>query len=73
MSLLLTSNDTIKNAVEILESVGKNEQGKMLRLLKLEKARSLAKKLDKQKPKKKLSDQEITDSVHNIRKGYGGK
>lgn len=73
MSLLLTSNDTIKNAVEILESVGKNEQGKMLRLLKLEKARSLAKKLDKQKPKKKLSDQKITDSVHNIRKGYGGK
>lgn len=47
MSLLVTSNDTIKNAVEILESVTKSEQEKMLRLLKLEKARSLAKKLDK--------------------------
>ena len=73
MSLLVTSNNTVKNAVEILESVSKNEQDKMLRLLKLEKARSLAKKLDKQKPKKKLTDQEITDAIHDIRKGYGGK
>jgi RecA/RadA recombinase len=73
MSLLVTSNDTIKNAVEILESVGKNEQDKMLRLLKLEKARSIAKKLDKQKPKKKMTDQQITDAVHTIRKSYGGK
>lgn len=73
MSLLVTSNDTIKNAVEILESVSKNEQDKMLRLLKLEKARSLAKKLDKQKPKKKLADQEITEAIHNIRKEHGGK
>jgi hypothetical protein len=73
MSLLVTSNDTIKNAVEILESVSKNEQDKMLRLLKLEKARLLAKKLDKQKPKKKFSDQEITDTIHNIRKTHGGK
>ena len=73
MSLLVTSNNTVKSAVEILESVSKNEQDKMLRLLKLEKARSLAKKLDKQKPKKEFTDQEITDIIHNIRKGYGGK
>jgi hypothetical protein len=73
MSLLVTSNDTIKSAVEIFESVSKKEQGKMLRLLKLEKARSFAKKLDRQKPQRIASDKEITHTVQTIRKTYGTK
>lgn len=71
MSLIEIESKTIKTAVEIMASVSLQQQKKMLQLIKLEKTRSLAKKLDKVKPKDKKSDREITQMVHTIRKTYG--
>jgi hypothetical protein len=73
MSLLVTSNDTIKSAVDIFESVSKPDQDRLLRMLKLEKARILAKKLDKQKPSKKYTEDEITEAIYATRKSRDGK
>jgi hypothetical protein len=50
--------------------VSKADQLLLLRVLKLEKARILAKKLDIQKPLKKYTDKEITATSHDIRKAY---
>lgn len=57
MSLIISGNETLKTAVDILESATKPEQKRMLYLLKLEKSRSLARKFDKGKSRVKKSDQ----------------
>ncbi len=71
MELLITSNSAVKSAVEILESVSKSEQERLLRVLKLEKARMLAKKLDKKKHPHKLTYKQIDEAVAKVRKTYG--
>lgn len=68
-----SSNETIRTAIEILESSDAEVQKRMLYLLKLEKARIIARELDTAKPKVKRTDKEITEIVHRIRKGYGKK
>ena len=73
MSLVFSGNETIKSAVNILESVSESQQKRMLYLLKLEKSRSLARKLDKQKPRVKKTDKQIADMIHRVRKSYGRK
>jgi len=73
MSLFISSDDTLKSAVEILESASEGERKRMLYLLKLEKARPLARKLDKVKSRAKKTDKQITETIHRIRKSYGGK
>jgi threonine synthase len=70
---LIANNDTIKSAIDILESVDEQQQKRMLYLLKLEKARPLARSLDKSKTSVKKTDSEITETIHRIRKGYGRK
>ncbi len=66
-------NTTLRDAMEIMASVSSESQKRMLYLLKLEKARSLARKLDKIKPKVKKTDRQITEIVHRIRSEYNGK
>ncbi|MCY7408955.1 MAG: hypothetical protein LH473_01655 [Chitinophagales bacterium] len=70
---LTTYNTIVKSAVDILESSTKESQKRMLYLLKLEQARSLARELDKSKPKVKKTDKEITQIMQTIRKSYGRK
>jgi hypothetical protein len=73
MSLYIQRDDTLKSAVEILESASESERKRMLYLLKLEKARPLARKLDKAKSRVRKSDKQVTETIHRIRKGYGRK
>lgn len=73
MSFTISNNETIKTALDILESATEAEQKRMLYLIKLEKARTLSRKLDKKKPQVKKTDREITEVIHRIRKNYGGK
>lgn len=70
---LTTNNTIVKSAVDILESSTKESQKRMLYLLKLEQARSLARELDKSKPKAKKTDKEITQIMQTVRKSYGRK
>ncbi len=58
---------------ENMASSTKAEQKRMLYLLKVEKARTLAHKLTKRKPAQKFTDEEITEIIHQARKEYGRK
>lgn len=73
MSFQPATNDTLKSVVEIFASASKDEQRRMLRVLRYEKARLLARKLDKMKPRVQRSDRQITEAIHRIRKSYGRK
>ena len=73
MSLQFTNSDTMRSVVEIFESASREEQKRMLRVLRYEKARLLACKLDRLKPRVKRTDKQIAEAVHRIRKSYGSK
>ncbi len=73
MSLQFTNSDTMKSVVEIFEAASKEEQKRMLRVLKYEKARLFARKLDKLKPRIKRTDKQVAEAIHRIRKSYGSK
>lgn len=66
-------NSVLNEIVQVVESATKAEQKRMLYLLKVEKTRSLARKLSKRKPKRKFSDEEITATVHEARMKYRRK
>jgi hypothetical protein len=66
-------NPVLDEIVRVAESATKAEQKRMLYLLKVEKARSLARQLSKRKPARKFSDKQITELIHHVRKGYGRK
>ena len=68
-----SNNPVINEIVGVVESATKAEQKRMLYLLKVEKARSIARKLNKRKPAKKFTDEEITAVIHQARKEYGRK
>jgi hypothetical protein len=68
-----TNNPVLNEIVEVVEASTKTEQKRMLYLLKVEKTRSLARKLAKGKPAQKFSDEMITDIIHTARKEYGRK
>jgi hypothetical protein len=73
MELLIPSSNASRSALEIFESVNKSEQERLLRVLKLEKARLLAKKLDKKKHPSKLTYKQIDEAVTKVRKTYAAK
>jgi hypothetical protein len=66
----MVTTTILKNVIDIFGSVNKQEQLRLLRILKPEKARILAKKLDKRKVNSKLSEGEITEIIHSIRGSY---
>jgi hypothetical protein len=68
-----SGNPVINEIVGVVESVTKAEQKRMLYLLKVEKARKLARKLSKRKPAQKFTDEEITAIIHQARREYGRK
>jgi hypothetical protein len=70
---ITTSSPAVQSAVDILESVGPTEQRRLLRVLRLERARSLAKKLDKRGHPSKLTYKQIDEAVNKVRKTYGRK
>ena len=69
MSLRTNEGETIKEIVSIMEEMPITFQKKMLKQLKLRKARKLAKKIDNAASKDVLSDEEIISIVHDYRKG----
>ncbi len=68
-----TNNPVANEIYEVVESSTRAEQKRMLYLLKVEKTRTLARKLQKGKPAEKFSDEMITDIIHAARKAYGRK
>jgi len=68
-----SNNPVINEIVGVVESATKAEQKRMLYLVKVEKARALARKLSKRKPVQKFTDEEITEIIHQARKEYGRK
>lgn len=74
MSLLSKSNVTLNEIVKLVGELPQDNQQRLLRNLKLEKARALAKKIDRAKKSKvQFTDRQIADIVHNIRKEYVAK
>jgi len=73
MSLDFTNSETMRSVVEIFESASREEQKRMLRVLRYEKARLLVRKSDRLKPRVKRTDKQIAEAVHRIRKSYGSK
>ena len=69
MTFFTASNPTISEIVTIVEELPTKEQRRILRNLKLMKARKLARKLDSgKKPKRMFSDDEIADMILEYRK-----
>lgn len=66
-------NSVLEEIIQVVESSSKAEQKRMLYLLKVEKARSLARQLSKKKPARIYTDKQITELVHRVRKEYGRK
>jgi hypothetical protein len=57
-------NQVLNEIVQVVESATKAEQKRMLYLLKVEKTRSLARKLSKGKPARKFTDEQIAGIIH---------
>ncbi len=69
MTFFNTSNFTISEILTIVEELPTKDQRRILRNLKLMKARKLARKLDSgKKPKQMFTDDEIADMIHEYRK-----
>ena len=69
MTFFTSPNPTISEIVTIVEELPSKDQRRILRHLKLMKARKLARKLDSgKKPTKTFTDDEIADMVHEYRR-----
>ncbi len=69
MTFFTASNPTLSEIVTIVEELPSRDQKRILRHLKLLKARKLARKLDSgKKPGRLLTDNEIAGMVHEYRK-----
>ena len=67
---ITTNSPAIQSVVDILESVSPAEQRRLLRVLRLERARGLAKKLDKREHPSRLTYKQIDEAVNKVRKTY---
>jgi hypothetical protein len=66
---MFQSKNTISEIVTLVEELPRKDQQRILRHLKLSKAKKLAAKLDRgKKPAQIFSDQEIADMIHDYRK-----
>lgn len=71
---MFQSNHTVTEIVSLVEELPKKDQERILRHLKLGKAKKLALKLDAgKKATQTFSDQEIADMIHDYRKKSWGK
>lgn len=69
MDFFTGPNQTVTEITTLLEELPSKDQQRILRNLKLMKARKLARKLDSgKKPKQVFSDKEIADIIHEYRK-----
>jgi len=70
MSLLFSSNSTLHEIVTLVEALPKKAQVKVLRQAKLEQAKISGAKISEaqKKVKVKVTDNEIADMVHQVRK-----
>jgi len=70
MSLTYTGKDTLREIVGIVEEMPDAVQKRLLRHIKLEKAKLLGKEISKEqkKVKAKVSDDEIAEMIHQYRK-----
>jgi hypothetical protein len=62
-----SNNPVINEIVGVVGSATKAEQKRMLYLVKVEKARALARKFSKRKPAQKFTDEEITEIIRQAR------